>query len=45
MERTIVSVNLMNAITIPGMVFIVFLGVGVAYQLAMKAGLIPGSDQ
>ena len=37
MDRTLISWNIPNLITIPLMAFIAFLIVGVVYQFAMKA--------
>lgn len=45
MERTLISWNIPNLITIPLMAFIAFLVVGLIYQLAMKAvGKSGGND-
>jgi hypothetical protein len=43
MDRTLISWNLPNLITIPLMAFVAFLVVGLVYQLVMK-GLNGGSQ-
>lgn len=41
MERTLISFNVPNLITIPVMAFLGFLVLGVAYQLVLRTGLVP----